>query len=122
MIRTDSSQPNLLDGSIFAYDIRADGCYVTVKGNSERPLILSFDSEDITVLRTIVGHYPPDSTDRVGSDSRPVIDLMSIRRQPAVSATCPCGAFFELFREPTESDRAALDDWNAQHDGCEMPA
>lgn len=52
-IRTDREQSNLVDGSIYAYDVRPDGMYVTVKGNDPggTPLILSFDREDIDALR-----------------------------------------------------------------------
>lgn len=56
-VRTDTAQPNLVDGSVYAYDIRPDGAYVTVAGNSETPLILSFDLDDIEALRRIVDHY-----------------------------------------------------------------
>lgn len=63
MIRTDPAQPNLLDGSIFVYDPRPDGCYVTVKGNDDRPVILSFDLEDIAVLGRIADLYADHGAD-----------------------------------------------------------
>lgn len=58
MIRTDPSQPHLLDGSIYLYDVRPDGCYVTIKGNSDdRPHIISFDTEDLDVLRRMLARF-----------------------------------------------------------------
>lgn len=56
-VRTDPDQPNLVDGSVYAYDIRPEGAYVTVAGNGETPLILSFDLHDIAALRRMVDHY-----------------------------------------------------------------
>ena len=60
-IRTDPAQPNLLDGTIYAYELREGGCYITVAGNDETPLILSTDLEDIASLRAIAAHYPPNT-------------------------------------------------------------
>lgn len=57
-VRRDIDQPNLIDGSIYAYETRPDGVYVTVAGNSEDPLILSFDLEDLAALRGIVNQFP----------------------------------------------------------------
>jgi hypothetical protein len=56
-VRRDVDQPNLVDGSIYYYDIRHNGVYVTVAGNEEDPIILSFDREDIAALRSLVDHY-----------------------------------------------------------------
>lgn len=55
--RTDPTQPNLVDGSVYTYEVHPQGVYVTVAGNSETPLILSFDSADIAALRNLVDHY-----------------------------------------------------------------
>lgn len=54
MIRNDPTQPNLIDGSIYVYDVRPDGMYVTVKGNGETPLTLAFDHADIQALRNAI--------------------------------------------------------------------
>lgn len=58
-IRTDRDQSNLVDGTIYAYDVRPDGMYVTVKGNDPdgTPLILSFDGEDIEGLRHAIALF-----------------------------------------------------------------
>lgn len=58
--RTDREQPNLVDGTIYAYETRENGCYVTVKGNGDTPLILSFDLEDVQSLRAIAARMPVD--------------------------------------------------------------
>ncbi|WP_420093287.1 DUF7304 family protein, partial [Mycolicibacter arupensis] len=55
---TDPAQPNLIDGSIYAYEQHQGGVYVTVKGAGETPLILSFDSADIDVLRNVFSPFP----------------------------------------------------------------
>jgi hypothetical protein len=57
-VRTDPDQPNLIDGTIYAYDVRENGAYVTVSGNEETPLILSFDLGDIDVLRDVLTCFP----------------------------------------------------------------
>ena len=53
-VRTDPAQPNLVDGSVYAYDVHPGGAYVTVAGNGEMPLILSFDLDDIAALRRLI--------------------------------------------------------------------
>lgn len=57
LVRRDIHQPNLIDGSIYCFDIRHNGAYVTVAGNAETPLILSFDLEDIQALRHVVNQF-----------------------------------------------------------------
>ncbi len=57
MRRTDLNQPNLIDGTIYAYQVDPDGVYVTIKGDSDTPLIASFDMEDVDTLRNIVAHF-----------------------------------------------------------------
>ena len=57
LVRTDPNQPNLINGTIYAYDIRPDGVYVTLAGNSETPQIVSFDLDDIKALSAIVRHF-----------------------------------------------------------------
>jgi hypothetical protein len=57
MIRTDPGQPNLVDGSVYAYEIVPGGAYVTVAGNGTTPLILSFDADDIASLRAVVDSF-----------------------------------------------------------------
>jgi hypothetical protein len=57
--RSDPAQQNLTDGTIFVYDVRPDGMYVTVRGNDPDdltlvPLILSFGPEDIGALRNAI--------------------------------------------------------------------
>lgn len=56
-VRTDTAQPNLVDGSVYAYDVRPEGAYVTVAGSGETPLILSFDVADIAALRRMIDLY-----------------------------------------------------------------
>jgi hypothetical protein len=56
-IRRDIDQPNLIDGSIYCLDVCHNGAYVTVAGNGETPLILSFDLEDIEALRQVVDQF-----------------------------------------------------------------
>ena len=53
-VRRDPRQPNLIDGGIYAYDVRHNGVYVTCRGNEECPIILSFDPEDIDGLREMI--------------------------------------------------------------------
>lgn len=55
--RIDPDQPNLVDGSVYAYDVRRTGAYVTVAGNGDTPLILSFDVADIAALRRMIDLY-----------------------------------------------------------------
>jgi hypothetical protein len=58
-IKRDIDQPNLIDGSVYAYQAYPDGAYVTVAGNDpdDIPLILAFDVEDIEALRDVVAHF-----------------------------------------------------------------
>lgn len=56
-VRRDPECPNLIDGSVFATDVRANGAYVTVAGNGEMPLILSFDLDDIRALKLLLNEF-----------------------------------------------------------------
>lgn len=55
--RVDPAQPNLVDGSVYAYEVHPQGAYVTVAGNDKMALILSFDREDIAALRRMIDLY-----------------------------------------------------------------
>lgn len=54
-IKRDPEQPNLIDGTVLAYQAGPAGMYVTVGGNDlEQPLILAFDAEDVAALRRAI--------------------------------------------------------------------
>lgn len=58
-MKRDIDQDNLVDGTIYMFQVYPDGAYVTVAGNDpdDKPIILAFDAEDIAALRSIVATY-----------------------------------------------------------------
>lgn len=54
MIRTDPGQPNLIDGTILAFDPTDGGAYVTFAGMDGQPIIASIDCEDLHRLGSAV--------------------------------------------------------------------
>jgi hypothetical protein len=64
-VRTDPDQPNLIDGTILAFDPREGGAYVTFAG-LDGPVIASIDTADLVRLGTsilnAVNHFDPEKT------------------------------------------------------------
>lgn len=65
MIRADPDQPNLIDGTILAYEICEGGVYVTFAGVGDESIIASIDTDDLERLGNLskaVGEFDSRSS------------------------------------------------------------
>jgi hypothetical protein len=56
-VKQDADYDNLISGTVYAYDVRPDGMYITVAGNNDKPTIVAFDVEDIEALSNAIALF-----------------------------------------------------------------